>query len=255
VERSTIRVAAAGDIHCDEGSRRRIAGAFARAEAEADLVLLAGDLTTHGDPAEAEVLADACRGLAVPVAAVLGNHDLHLGRHAEVAEVVRSAGVTLLERDWTIVDVNGARVGIAGTKGFVGGFPGASIPDFGEPSLRALYAETTLEVEAIDRGLDAIADCDLRIVLLHYAPTMTTLAGEPEGIWALLGSNRLATPIAGHRADLVLHGHAHAGTFEGAIGAVPVYNVAVHVTGRDFYVFELQPGAERPDLSVEVPSR
>ena len=27
----------------------------------------------------------------------------------------------------------------------------------------------------------------------------------------------------------------------GAIGPVPVYNVAVHVTGRDFYVFELGP--------------
>jgi Icc-related predicted phosphoesterase len=254
VERSTIRVAAAGDIHCDERSRRRIEEAFARAELDADLILLAGDLTTHGDPAEAAVLADACRGLGVPVVAVLGNHDLHSDRASEVAAVVRSGGITLLERDSTVREVNGARVGIVGTKGFVGGFPGASIPDFGEPSLRALYAETTREVEAIDRGLDAIADCDLRIVLLHYAPTMTTLAGEPQGIWALLGSNRLATPIRADRADLILHGHAHAGTFEGAIGAVPVYNVAVQVTGRDFYVFDLEPGAERPDVGVEVPS-
>jgi Icc-related predicted phosphoesterase len=68
---------------------------------------------------------------------------------------------------------------------------------------------------------------------------MDTLVGEPEGLWPLLGSNRLATPIAAHRADLVLHGHAHEGTFEGSIGAVPVYNVAVHVTGRDFWVFDL----------------
>lgn len=254
MERSTIRVAAAGDIHCDERSRGRIEAAFARADGDADLVLLAGDLTTHGEPAEADVLADACRGLSVPVVAVLGNHDLHVGRDAEIAATLRSAGITLLERDWTVRDVNGARVGVVGTKGFVGGFPGASIPDFGEPSLRALYAETTREVEAIDRGLEAVAGCDLRIVLLHYAPTMTTLAGEPEGIWALLGSNRLATPITRERADLVLHGHAHAGTFEGAIGAVPVYNVAVHVTGRDFYVFELEPGAERPGVGVEIPS-
>jgi uncharacterized protein len=254
VGRPTIRVAAAGDIHCDERSRGRIEEAFARAELEADLVLLAGDLTTHGEPAEAAVLADASRGLGVPVVAVLGNHDLHSRRHAEVAAVVRSAGIILLERDHTVLDVNGTGVGVVGTKGFVGGFPGASIPDFGEPSLRALYAETTREVEAIDRGLDAVADCDLRIVLLHYTPTMTTLAGEPEGIWALLGSHRLATPIGRHRADLVLHGHAHAGSFVGSIGSVPVYNVAVHVTGRDFYVFELEPGAERPDVGIQVPS-
>jgi hypothetical protein len=37
----------------------------------------------------------------------------------------------------------------------------------------------------------------------------------------------------------VLHGHAHAGTFEGAIGSAPVYNVAVPVTGGDFWLFEL----------------
>jgi uncharacterized protein len=252
VDRSTIRVAAAGDIHCDPQSRGRIEAAFARAELEADLVLLAGDLTTHGEPAEAAVLADACRGLGVPVVAVLGNHDLHAGHHVEVAAVIRSGGVTLLEEDWTARDVNGAQVGIVGTKGFVGGFPGASIPDFGEPSLRALYAETTREVEAIDRGLEAVADCDLRIVLLHYAPTMTTLAGEPEGIWAMLGSHRLAAPISGHRADLVLHGHAHAGTFEGAIGTVPVYNVAVHVTGRDFYLFELDARPDRPAVEVNL---
>lgn len=245
----TVRIAAAGDIHCSEAERGRIEAAFARAERDADLLLLAGDLTTHGEPAEAAVLADACRGLGVPVVAVLGNHDLHSGREVEVTSIVRSAGVALLDRDWTVCDLNGTRVGIAGTKGFVGGFPGSSIPDFGEPSLRALYAETTREVEAIDRGLDAIADCALRIVLLHYSPTMTTLAGEPEGIWAFLGSNRLAAPIASHRADLVLHGHAHAGSFEGSIGAVPVFNVAVHVTGRDFWVFEHELGAQRPGVS------
>ena len=249
---ATIRVAAAGDVHCDERTRPRVERAFAAISREADLVLLAGDLTTHGRPEEAAVLADACRGLDVPVVAVLGNHDLHSDRRDEVVAVVEDAGITLLDQGSTICDVNATRVGVVGTKGFVGGFPGSSIPDFGESSLRALYAETTAEVEAIDRGLDAVRDCPLRIVLLHYAPTMATLEGEPTGIWNLLGSNRLAAPIGRHRADLVVHGHAHEGTFAGAIGAVPVYNVAVQVTGRDFWIFELEPGAERPDVGVET---
>jgi uncharacterized protein len=249
---ATIRVAAAGDIHCDERNRDRVEAVFARVQRRADLILLAGDLTTHGEPAEAEVLADAARDLDVPVVAVLGNHDLHSGLQREVVRIVRDGGITLLEQDWTVCDIGGIGVGVVGTKGFVGGFPGSSIPDFGEPSLRALYAETTAEVEAIDRGLAAVRDCPLRIVLLHYAPTMMTLEGEPEGIWALLGSNRLAAPIASHRADLVLHGHAHEGTFQGSIGAVPVYNVAVPVTGRDFWIFELEPGVERPDVGVEA---
>jgi Icc-related predicted phosphoesterase len=76
-------------------------------------------------------------------------------------------------------------------------------------------------------------------VLLHYAPTEQTLMGEPRTIWTMLGSDRLAAPIATHEPDLVLHGHAHAGTFEGAIGNVPVYNVSVPVMERDFWVFEV----------------
>jgi Icc-related predicted phosphoesterase len=105
--------------------------------------------------------------------------------------------------------------------------------------LRRVYAETTEEVLALERGLEAIRDCDVRIVLLHYAPTATTLAGEPETIWTFLGSDRLAVPIAAHPPDIVLHGHGHAGTFRGAIGDVPVYNVAQAVIKRDFWIFEL----------------
>jgi uncharacterized protein len=201
-------------------------------------VLLAGDLTTHGEPDEAAVLAEACRGLAVPVVAVLGNHDWHANRCDEVMGVLEDAGITVLERDWTVCDVDGARVGIVGTKGFVGGFPDSALPDFGEPLLRRVYAETTAEVEALAQGLDEIADCPIRIVLLHYSPTSTTLEGEPKGIWAFLGSDRLAAPISEHVPDLVVHGHGHAGTFEGFIGKVPVYNVAIPVMRRDFWVFE-----------------
>lgn len=240
------RIAAAGDVHASEATRARIERAFSRIEQEADLVLLAGDLTTHGEPAQAEVLAEACRGLRTPVCAVLGNHDLHHGLGEEIAAVMASAGVHMLDRASAVF----GEVGVVGTKGFVGGFPGSALPDFGEPLLRRVYAETSAEVEAIGRGLQEVAHCPKRIVLLHYAPTSDTLRGEPEGIWTYLGCDRLAAPIAEFRPDVVLHGHAHAGSFEGAIGPVPVYNVAVHVTGKDFHVFEL--GGQ--EIEVETPA-
>jgi Icc-related predicted phosphoesterase len=235
-----VRIAAAGDVHASEATRARIEEAFAAIERQADLVLLAGDLTTHGEPEQAQVLADACRDIKIPVCAVLGNHDLHCGRGEEIAELLEDAGLHMLDRSSTVFERDEGEVGVAGTKGFVGGFTGSQLPDFGEPLLRRVYAETTEEVEAIRRGLQEIAHCRIRIVLLHYAPTSDTLHGEPEGIWTYLGCDRLATPIAEYRPDVVLHGHAHAGSFEGAIGTVPVYNVAVHVTGRDFYVFDLE---------------
>jgi Icc-related predicted phosphoesterase len=249
-----IRIAAAGDVHASEATRERVLNAFDRVADEADVVLLAGDLTTTGEPEQAAVLADACRGLEIPVFTVLGNHDYHAGRADDIKALLEEAGVYVLERSRRTCTIAGVELGVVGTKGFVGGFPGSVLPDFGEALLRQVYAETTLEAEAIARGLQEIVHCDLRIVLLHYAPVQTTIVGEPEGIHVMLGSDRLATPIAEYGADLVLHGHAHAGTFEGCIGKIPVYNVAVHVTGRDFWIFDLEGKTGRSETRVEGPA-
>jgi Icc-related predicted phosphoesterase len=242
-----VRIAAAGDIHADDRTRPRIVEAFRHVAGQADLILLAGDLTSHGEPEEAQVVADAVRGLDIPVYAVLGNHDCHLNRVPEVTATLEAAGIAVLERSSTVIDVAGTKVGLVGTKGFVGGFPGSTLPDFGEPLLREVYAEAGKDVAALEEGLAEVEGLPLRIVLLHYSPTMSTLEGEPESIWTFLGTNRLDGPIQKHKPDLVLHGHAHQGTFAGAVGAVPVYNVAVHVMRRDFFVFDLDSDA--PDGS------
>jgi Icc-related predicted phosphoesterase len=246
---TTVRIAAAGDVHCHDANREHVLRAFAALEDRADIVLLAGDLTTHGEPAQAAMLAEACRDVSVPVFAVLGNHDWHVNRTAELTAVLEEAGIVVLDRAATTCIVAGLEIGIVGVKGFAGGFPGSHLPDFGEPLLRELYAETTRDVKALSRGLREIAHCPVRVVLLHYAPVAETLHGEPAGIWSMLGSDRLAGPIAEHEPDLVLHGHAHAGAFEGAIGPVPVYNVSVPVIARDFWVFELS-GLERATAQV-----
>jgi Icc-related predicted phosphoesterase len=242
-----IRVAAAGDVHYGERDDdvERAAAAFRTLEGRADLVLLAGDLTTHGEPEQAQIVADAVAGLGIPVIAVLGNHDWHANRASEVTAVLEEAGVVVLDRGHTVLEIDGAEVGIAGAKGFVGGFPGSHLPDFGEPSLRGVYAESVAEANGLDESLRAIALCPFRIALLHYAPTVETLVGERREIWAFLGTDRLAAPIREHAPDLVLHGHAHAGTFAGRIADVPVYNVSVPVLGEDFWVFELMGDARR----------
>jgi Icc-related predicted phosphoesterase len=232
-----IRVAATGDIHAVEPLRDHLTRSFAAVAEESDLLLLGGDLTTHGLPEQAAVLADACRGLEVPILAVLGNHDHHSNRCDDVVDALESGGIRVLQREHLVLEIGEREVGVVGAKGFVGGFEGGELPDFGEPLLRQIYRETTLEVEALEEGLEAVAGCHVRIVLLHYAPITDTLVGEPERIWAFLGSGRLAAPIGMHRPDLVVHGHAHHGAARGTIGEVPVLNVAVHVTGQDFVRF------------------
>src|SRR5437763_9436811 len=210
-----VTIAAAGDLHASPATYEHVAQSFAALEERVDVVLLAGDLTTHGDLEQAEVVAHACGGLDVPVCAVLGNHDLHLGFGEEIAAALTDAGVHVLDHAAPSAELCEGEVGAVGTKGFVGGFTGSALPDFGEPTLRRLYAETTVEVEAIRTGLQEIAHCPIRIVLLHYAPTSDTLHGEPEGVCTYLGSDPLATPIAHHRPDVVLHGPAPARSFAG----------------------------------------
>jgi Icc-related predicted phosphoesterase len=234
-----LRIAATGDIHCRDSNRDAIVSSFAALGDEVDLVLVAGDLTSHGRLDEAEILCAAAAETEAPVYAVLGNHDWHAGEAEAILARLEAGGVHLLERSAAVCEAGGVEVGIVGVKGFVGGFAPRHLPDFGEPSLRAVYAEATAEVEALDEGLREVATCPLRIVLLHYSPAEATLEGEPREIWVFLGSDRLAAPILEHGPDLVLHGHAHAGSPDGLIGETPVHNVSQPVLGTDFRIFEL----------------
>lgn len=249
-----IRIAAAGDMHYGERAddRERAHATFAALSGRVDVILLAGDLTTLGEPEQAAIVADAVRDVGVPVLTVLGNHDWHVNRADEFKAVLEDAGVVVLDsgNSHHVLEICDTQLGIAGVKGFMGGFPGTHLPDFGEPSLRGVYRESIVEAEALDAGLRAIAMCPFRIVLMHYAPTTETLVGERETIWTFLGTDRLAPPVLEHNPDMVLHGHAHAGTFEGRLGGVPVYNVSVPVMGEDFWVFELT--GERRRVPSEV---
>jgi hypothetical protein len=133
-----IRIAAAGDIHYGEreDDRERAVAAFGALEGRADLILIAGDLTTHGEPEQGQIVADAVRDLGIPVIAVLGNHDWHVDRADELTAVLEEAGIVVLDRGHHVLDICDSEVGIVGAKGFVGGFPGSHLPDFGEPLLR-----------------------------------------------------------------------------------------------------------------------
>ncbi|WP_324787278.1 metallophosphoesterase family protein [Streptomyces sp. H51] len=242
-----IRVAAVGDIHMGPESQGTLRPAFETLPECADILLLAGDLTRHGTREEAEVVAREIKDLAVPVVAVLGNHDHHADRPAEVTAVLEEAGAQVLEGRGTVVSTPGARIGVAGAKGFGGGFVGRCAGEFGEPVMKEFVRYSRRCADGLRRGLEELRrqDCDVRIALTHYSPVPDTLAGEPLEIHPFLGSYLLAEAIDTAGADLAVHGHAHAGTEHGMTSAgVRVRNVAQPVIGRAFHVYHL-PAAER----------
>jgi Icc-related predicted phosphoesterase len=239
-----IRVAAVGDVHLGTDSAGTLAPHLGAVGDRADLLLIAGDLTRHGDPEEAAVLTGELRDVAVPVVCVLGNHDYQTDRQDLVRKVLEEAGVTVLEGEHTTFDVNGRRVAVAGTKGFGGGFAGASASDFGEPEQKAFVRHSRGLAQSLQRELEA-ADADVKIALMHFSPVADTLQGERLEIYPFLGSYYLAEAVDNGGADLALHGHAHAGTEKGRTpGGVPVRNVAQPVIQHAYKVYCLGDGDE-----------
>ncbi len=235
-----IRIAAVGDLHYGEGSQGILKPGLEHLPDRADLLLLAGDLTRWGKPEEVQVLADELRGVPIPMIAVLGNHDYHCGREAEVRRVLEAAGVRVLEGEGTTVDVDGVRVAIAGTKGFGGGFRGAHGSDFGEPEMKAFVGHTKMLSDRLEKALTGLKAADLRIALLHYSPIEGTLEGERLEIYPFLGSYLMAEAVDNAGADLVLHGHAHHGSEKGRTPAgIPVRNVAQPLIRHAYNVYTL----------------
>ncbi|MFC9357051.1 metallophosphoesterase [Rhodococcus sp. NPDC057014] len=234
-----IRVAAVGDVHLGVDSRGTLRPGLENVPAHADVLLLAGDLTRHGGADEAGVVADEFADLGIPVIAVLGNHDYHGNAVAEVTDVLRSRGMAVLEGDSVTVDIDGQVLGVAGIKGFGGGFAGKCASVFGEPQMKDFAGHT---VEVADRFRTAVASlqADVRVALLHYSPISDTLHGEPPEIYPFLGSYLLGEPIDEFRLDLALHGHAHAGCERGTTpGGVRVRNVAQPVIRAAYAVYGL----------------
>lgn len=235
----TVRIAAVGDIHLGVDSAGSFAPHLAAIEKEADLLLFAGDHTMWGATAEASVLAYELRDVPIPMVGVLGNHDFHSDEEKGIADVLEEVGVTILECASTIIDVDGTSVGIAGAKGFGGGFLGACAADFGEPEMKEFVRHTKDISARYEEALGAL-ETDVRIALLHYSPIEATLVGERLEIYPFMGSYLLGQAIDRVGADLVIHGHAHAGTFEGKTpGGIPVHNVAQALLPSGLHIFEL----------------
>ncbi|MCM2349002.1 MAG: metallophosphoesterase [Bacteriovoracaceae bacterium] len=235
-----IRIAAAGDVHFDRKSHNRFSQHFHNLKDKADFLLLAGDLTQTGHPEEMKVLANDLRKCPIPMIAVLGNHDYHVDQVEQVTQILTDVGVTVLEGSSIILNVGHYKVGVAGAKGFGGGFVGASGSDFGEPEMKSFMRHSKNHARHLENVIKEM-EADYKIVLLHYSPTAQTLVGEKKEIYPFLGSYYLAEAIDYGKADIAFHGHAHGGVERGETpGGCPVRNVAQPVIRHAYNIYTLQ---------------
>ena len=240
-QRKPVRIAALGDLHCTRTSVGKFQPLFAQISESADMVLLAGDLTDTGQAEEARVLVRELSALRVPGVAVLGNHDFESGHQDEVSHILADSGITML--DGEACEVHG--IGIAGVKGFAGGFGSHALGPWGEPTLKQFVHEAVNEALKLEASLARLRSAK-QVVLLHYSPVQQTVEGEPVEIYPFVGSSRLEEPISRYPVSIVVHGHAHRGRHEGRTkNDVPVYNVSLPLLSRTF------PGRP-PFLVLEV---
>jgi Icc-related predicted phosphoesterase len=242
-----VRIAAVGDVHCAKTSQGSLQPLFTRMAEAADMMLLAGDLTDYGLPEEARVLARELTPLRIPTVAVLGNHDFESDKQDEICRILTDGGVSVLDGD--AIEMQG--VGIAGVKGFGGGFGPRALGAWGERIIKQFVHEAIEEALKLEAALARLRTSTL-IALLHYSPVQKTVEGEPLEIYPFVGSSRLEEPINRFPVSLVVHGHAHRGQLEGATKTnVPVYNVSMPLLSRlfpdrpAFRVFEV-PVGEKP---------
>jgi Icc-related predicted phosphoesterase len=239
-----IRIAAVGDVHFAEDSVGRLAPYWSRLAQHADVFLLVGDLTNTGSRAQALALADELDVVDIPMVAVLGNHDFHGDEPDAVRAALESVGVIVLEGAGVTLHVGQRTLGIAGVKGFGGGFPGACGHEFGEPEMKAFMRATERSANALERALGDLR-ADYRVALTHYSPVKDTLAGERLEIYPFLGAFQLAEAIDRAGAHLAIHGHAHHGAERGVTPrGVPVRNVAMPLLRRPYGLYCLDASGE-----------
>lgn len=243
-----IRIAAVGDVHVDQDVVGRYRPALDQLPDVADVLLVAGDLTRHGTVEEARCFATEFGGLGVPVIVVLGNHDHQSDRQDDVARLLTDEGITVLEGTSTVMTLHGHRLGVAGAKGFGGGFAGACASNFGEREMKAFVETSEAAAERLEVALRGV-ECDALVSLTHYSPVPETLAGEPLEIYPFLGSYQLGRAIDSAPTALALHGHAHHGSERGRTpGGVPVRNVAHPVIKQAYNVYQLLSEETEADL-------
>jgi len=241
-----VRIAAVGDVHVGLDMRGELRRSLSTVAEHADVLLLAGDLTQHGSREEGRLMAEEVADVRIPTVAVLGNHDYHQDAQDAIRADLEHAGVTVLEGESIVLDVAGRRVGIAGVKGFGGGFAGACASEFGELEMKAFIRHTKDTARQLLHCLKAL-QCDIRIALTHYSPTKDTLLGEKLEIYPFLGSHLLGEAIDEGGCVLALHGHAHHGAQRGITpGGVPVRNVAKPLIRSAYQIFavRVQDGLE-----------
>jgi len=205
-----VKLLAVTDLH----DHRDAPGRILAAAPPVDIVLLGGDITNFGSPADAERLVRRVQAAGAPLLAVAGNCD-----SAEIEECLVGLGVSLFRR-------GEVRRGV--------GFHGLSAMP---PWLRHMYQFPEDELAAhLAEGYAAIEGAQRHVVLSHTPPHGCKV--DRTFLFRHVGSKALRTFVDEHQPDLVVCGHIHEARGVERIGRTLVVNCGSGAAGY-YAVLEL----------------
>ncbi len=236
-------IAAVSDVHVNKYPLQK--DFFNRVNDNANLFIIGGDMN-NGKKEEVEHFLDLVSGVRIPMAVVFGNHDCDTDNIEGIKEtLLKNPLIKILDGEYVEYELNGKKLGIAGTKGFGGGFTPYRMASRGEQVVKSFVEEEAREVEKLDVALHQMENAapDFKIALTHWAAFEETIEGEPKELYLVLGSSRLGDTIEKSAPNLALSGHAHHGSrgIKKARGKISACNIAYKVNEGKMPLFDFLP--------------
>lgn len=222
-----IRVACVSDVHAPKNFEV-FKEALKKLEAEEiDLFLFAGDMIYKGKIDEIQKILALLESISIkfPIYACFGNEEFD--QLYDQLRKISEGKIVYLNDEAAIIQRKEYKIGIIGTKGSLAEPTSWQIKNI--PKIREQYINRVSSIEKLV-SFQFTKEVNLRILLMHYAPTYLTLAGENKMFYSRLGDPSYEKIILNpsFKFDVVFHGHAHNGLkFVLLKNTVPIYNVAI----------------------------
>jgi len=227
-----MKIAAVADIHAPlytkvfEISLKRLLPF----KDKVSFLLLAGDIVDGGKFDQLENVKVLLDKVDVPILGCFGNNE-----YEDKEDLVKEklSNVKFLNDELFETNVEGVKVNVVGSRGVL------DEPTFWQkknvPGIDEIYRNRILKLHKIAEECNG----DIKILMLHYPPTLKILKGENPRFLKQMGSNRLEDLVP--KFDAVITGHAHRGQPFTEVFGGPVYNVSLPLRG-DIVILNVEKG-------------
>lgn len=219
----SIRIYAVGDVHGGRYFNLFLASFKSLINLRPDVIIFAGDMIDEGNVKELKIVVDSIKSKFrdIPIIAVFGNEEYH---EVEEKLINEYPEILWLNDSPTMIYIDNLKVGVVGSRGVLEKLTYWQRKN--KPALEQVYRERPIIIRKL-LG-DVKKNADLTIFVSHYAPTFTTVKGEPEKVIPFMGSKYMEEVLKEVKPNIAIHAHAHnSRILEAELDNVKIYNVSL----------------------------